>query len=917
MSKLYVFMFALLIFFSFSCSSEKSSEDTGHADTISKSDCDDDRIGKDCEVGVGECRKIGKYVCDKKTLEVKCDAEPLKPTKERCDGKDNDCNGKTDEPFEDIGKVCVIGKGQCESSGVYTCDEKGEGVICNAPLILPSEEICDGRDNNCDGNTDEGFADLGSPCYMGKGECKSEGSYICAPDGKGVVCNAIPKEPQKETCDGKDNNCDGLTDEDFDKLGKECVVGVGECRSVGKYVCSLDGKDVICDAKEKVPEVEICDKKDNNCDGFTDEFAPNCSVILAGNMKAPYAVGKGLTETYFVMPFGVAYDEKSGRLFVSDHIANIIFALQYDDVSRVYTSEIFSGDGYRGDVIQNKESSRFSGLSFMTIDSSRDRLLILDTLNNKIKAIDLQTHSIYLVAGNGSIGADDGDGENASFYYPMGIAVDSNGTIFISDTYNHCIRRLQYDTFRQKYVVETYAGLCGTSGNVNSPDLKAARFKMPSGLALSNSGDLFVADRGNSLIRVISKSSGVSNYVQLAGADVVSLAVDEYGYLFVVDYNGSIRQVSPTLNLQTLISGLKSPIGIALGKNSSAYVTEAKSQMIRRINLSNGSFTFIAGKGRSQSPEDSYATPLAYPAGLVYDEKSNDLYVSNTYSNRILLISEYKAYNIAGDGVAGSLESNLYLPSKMVMLGNDVLFSDKYNHCIKKIVLRDPNMRLYITEVVAGKCGTSGNINGDRDTARLNKPDGISILDDNRIVFVDSGNHCIKIIENGVVSTYAGKCGVVGKVDGAPNVATFNSPEGIVCNKIKKECYVADTGNNLIRKINSDGSVVRYSGDVTNVKGGFKDGNKDEALYNQPSGISLFVNFDESVTLYVADRGNHVIREVDRGGNVTTIIGDNACSNAYGDRASTGLCFPSDVYVTKDLAIIVVDSGNNRVLGIY
>lgn len=911
-----LFMLLILSITLYGCSDAVESKDSEISDTGIINDCNDERVGKDCEVGVGECRRVGKYICDKQTLEVKCDAVAGKPSIEICDGKDNDCNGKTDEVFEDLGKVCVIGKGQCESSGVYTCSEKGDGVICNAPQLFPSDEVCDGFDNDCNGETDEYFLELGKECEVGRGECKASGVYICAPDGRGVVCNAIEGEPQKELCDGKDNNCDGFTDEDFEELGQRCVVGLGECRSEGKYICNGDGSGVVCDAKEKLPEVEICDKKDNNCDGFTDEEAPDCSVILAGNMKTPYSTGRGLTETNFVMPFGVVYDESNGDVIVSDYIANLIFLLKYDNVNRQYFSEVFSGDGYRGDSLGHKDDTRFSGPTFMAIDNSTDKLFVLDSLNNKIKAIDLQSFSSILVAGSGSIGSDDGEGESASFYYPMGIAVDSNGVIYISDTYNHCIRKLQYDTFKQKYIVSTYAGLCGESGYTNSVDLRSARFNMPMGLAISDSGNLYVADRGNSRIRLVSETNGVSTYVQISGADIVSVALDEYGYLFVVDYNGSVRQVSPTLNIQTIISGLKSPVGIALGRNSSAFITESKSQMIRRINLSNGSFTFVAGKGRSMEPKQDYSTPLSYPMGLYFDEKSKDLYLSNTYSNRVFLISSYKTYNISGDGIAGSLDTNLYLPSKMTRFGDDIYFSDKFNHCIKKISF-DFNLGQYKTEVVAGKCGVAGNVNGDKDTSRLNKPDGIAVLDDKRLVFVDSGNHCVKVLEDGVVSTYSGKCGTAGKLDGNSTVATFNSPEGIVCNKMKLECYVADTGNHLIRKINSDGSVVRYSGDPTNIKGGFKDGERDEALFNQPAGISLFINFDESVKLYVADRNNHIIREIDVMGRVSTVIGKNVCSSDYGERENTGLCFPSDIYVGSNGSMIVVDSGNNRILGIY
>ncbi|MCX7959875.1 MAG: MopE-related protein, partial [Deltaproteobacteria bacterium] len=330
----------------------------------------------------------------------------------------------------------------------YTCSETGEGVVCNAQQIFPSEEICDGKDNNCDGETDENYKELGNPCEAGKGECRSEGVFICAPDGRGIVCNAIEKEPQKEICDGKDNNCDGYTDEDFAELGKKCVIGIGECLSEGKYICNMQGNGVECDAEKKNPQVELCDKKDNNCDGFTDEDAPDCSVILAGNMKTPFKTGKGLSETYFVMPFGVATDDSTGDVFVSDYISNLIFRLKYEDAGRLYNSEIFAGNGFRGDETGNRDTSRFSGPALMSVDKDTGRLIIADTLNNRIKAVDLQTFSVSLIAGNGRIGADDGEGENATFYYPMGVAVGSNGVIYVADTYNHCIRRLQYDTFK-------------------------------------------------------------------------------------------------------------------------------------------------------------------------------------------------------------------------------------------------------------------------------------------------------------------------------------------------------------------------------------------------------------------------------------------------------------------------------------
>ena len=85
------------------------------------------------------------------------------------------------------------------------------------------------------------------------------------------MCNAVPGQPQPETCDNMDNDCDGSTDEDFTNLGTSCTMGVGECQAAGLYVCKTDGSATECNANAGTPTTETCDGKDNDCDGQTDE----------------------------------------------------------------------------------------------------------------------------------------------------------------------------------------------------------------------------------------------------------------------------------------------------------------------------------------------------------------------------------------------------------------------------------------------------------------------------------------------------------------------------------------------------------------------------------------------------------------------------------------------------------------------
>ena len=137
---------------------------------------------------------------------------------EICDGKDNDCNGLIDDAATDVGQAC--GGNGCQP-GVWTCIS-GARICVGAGQA--SQEVCDGRDNDCNGLIDESDPNLGKPCYptgasgcsLQTGVCIGQcllGAWACTA-GTLVCTGAVT--PQMEVCDGKDNDCDGLVDEDFD-----------------------------------------------------------------------------------------------------------------------------------------------------------------------------------------------------------------------------------------------------------------------------------------------------------------------------------------------------------------------------------------------------------------------------------------------------------------------------------------------------------------------------------------------------------------------------------------------------------------------------------------------------------------------------------------------------------------------------
>ena len=261
----------------------KSAEKCDGRDNNCDGSTDEDYdVAGECAIGLGECRRTGSFACAPGGTRVVCILpEANSPTVELCDGKDNDCDGATDEDQPDLGTSCSLGIGGCAATGKFICALSTEHVLCDASPTAPKAELCgDGIDNDCDGLTDESCEELGQTCSVGLGACQRQGTLVPTPNMKGLVCvgsddkKVVPGPPEQEVCDGKDNDCDGAVDM---TLGAEPEVLLQECSSpcgMGTEIC-LNGQWANCSARQ--PSAEVCDHEDNDCNGWADD-APECDL---------------------------------------------------------------------------------------------------------------------------------------------------------------------------------------------------------------------------------------------------------------------------------------------------------------------------------------------------------------------------------------------------------------------------------------------------------------------------------------------------------------------------------------------------------------------------------------------------------------------------------------------------------------
>ncbi len=222
---------------------------------------DFDEIAEDAGIEVGETYSFHLFFAERHTTESHFTIQTTLDFEEQCDGEDNDFDGEVDEEVPDLGECDTGLPGVC-ARGSEICDD---GQVVCVPNTAASPELCDGLDNDCDGEIDEDAQGVDEACSSGEPEACEDGRSACV-DGA-MVCEG-ETYAEKEICDGIDNDCDGEIDEDAADARGQCDTGEAGVCGAGVKAC-VDGG-VACLPVE-APSEEICDGIDNDCDGEIDE----------------------------------------------------------------------------------------------------------------------------------------------------------------------------------------------------------------------------------------------------------------------------------------------------------------------------------------------------------------------------------------------------------------------------------------------------------------------------------------------------------------------------------------------------------------------------------------------------------------------------------------------------------------------
>ena len=620
----------------------------------------------------------------------------------------------------------------------------------------------------------------------------------------------------------------------------------------GSYGYTGDGGQAT-DAQFNYPVAVALDKANNlymvdESDQCVREINATTGIIttVAGNGSWGFSGDNGpATNAQFNNPLAIAIDTNN-NLYISDYSNNRIRKVT---ASTGVITTIAGNDstGYNRDSIP-ADSAWLHSPAGIALDKAGN-IYFVDHDNCRIRMIKASNDTIYtLSGGKAGFSGDGGPAIKAQFWYPLGITVDAAGNVYIGDTYDNRIREITVgnDTIR------TISGTGSSSFSGDGGPASAAAVFQPHYLSFDAAGNLFVADMGNNRIREITVSNG--NITTLAGdgdpgyngnnisavsaqlSYPLDIAADDSGNVYFSEGgNNMVREINSRTGNVLKIAGngtggfsgdggpagkaqFNGPTGIAVNDTGNIFISDEYNNRIREVNALTNTVTTIAGNGKGGFSGDggrAVTAELYYPVDVAI-AKNGDIYVADMINDRIRKIS-------AGNGHIRTIAGNGF---------NSTNWGG----------------------------GFSGD-GGPATLAELNQPQGIALDgSDSNLYIADTWNLRIRKVDltKGIITTIAGNGNWGYSGDAGPaSAATITAPTSVRLDAFGN-IYFADFYNNSVRQINV------WDSTITTVAGTGYQSYSGDGGYASSAELDLAhgLGFDNAGSLYIADYGNNRIRKI-------------------------------------------------------
>jgi sugar lactone lactonase YvrE len=578
--------------------------------------------------------------------------------------------------------------------------------------------------------------------------------------------------------------------------------------------------------------------------------------------------------------------------------------------------------GYVGDG----KPATSAGLSIPTyaVFDAKGDLIISDSGNCRIRRVAV-TGEISTIAGTGICGfsGDNGKAVSAEINFPTGLAIDTGGNLFFSDSDNSRVRKVTPTGTISTVAGNGTVGFCGDGGAAQRACLNA-----PRQLAVVGRGageNLIIADTSNHRIREVlgtgiittvagngvagySGDGGAAKLASLDGPQGVAIDLAGHALLIADSVNNVIRKVDIGTGIITTLFGeqlcgndfqsLCNPEGIWVDTMGNLYIADIFNNRV--VELPNGSDTAVLeagtgdGNGFNGDGLPATGTFLEDPEDVTLDGSGNVVIVDEGNS-RIRRGSGSQlmttlAGGFIGDGGSGKM-ATLNAPFELAFdhAGN-LLIADTFDNRIRRVSQKD----IISTVAGTGLTGNSGD-GGPAIAADLNVPFGVTGDNNGNIYIADTSNSAIRRVDaGGTITTF---------------VNGFTFPLGLTTDSAGN-VYEADL-NCVVWKFTPDGSGTIVAGELGQCGFGIDGGLAIRSELDQPEGVAM----DSQGNLYIADSANNRVQVVNTAGVVNTLAGDGTCgfSGDGGSAKNSMLCFPTSVAVDSANNVYIADTLNFRV----